>query len=108
MHQITELEAQAGVVGSVKDFHSSADFFLENGGAELAAWFPRITLRRQEEALLVTEAQPLIGYILSTGDTSGMPTQTLDRLQDMVEAEIRSQGAFRIAKISGLFIAENA
>jgi len=32
---------------------------------ELAAWFPRVTLQRQEEALLVTETQPLIDYVLS-------------------------------------------
>lgn len=107
MRQITEMEARAGVAGGVKEFHSSADFFLENGGAELRAWFPRVTLRRQEEALRITEAQPLIDYILSTGGTSGMPAQTLDRLRDMVETEIREQGAFRIDKISGLFIAEN-
>jgi len=47
MHQITELEARAGVVGGVKDFYSSSDFFLENGGAELGAWFLRVTLHRQ-------------------------------------------------------------
>ena len=107
MRQITELEAHAGVVGGVKDFHSSADFFLENGEAELAAWFPRVTLRRQEEALLVTEAQPLIDYILSVVDGLEIAAGTLDRLRDMVEAGIREQGAFRIDKISGLLIAEN-
>lgn len=108
MRQIMELESQAGVVGGVKDFRSSSDFFLENGGAELMAWFPRVTLRRQEEALLVTETQPLIDYILSVMDGSDVEDDALERLRDMVEAEIREQGAFRIDKISGLFIAENA
>ena len=107
MRQIEELEVRAGVVGGVKDFHSSSDFFLENGGAELAAWFSGVTLRRQEEALLVTEAQPLIDYILSVVDGSGIEGHVQDRLRDMIEVEIREQGAFRIDKISGLFIAEN-
>jgi hypothetical protein len=95
------------IVGGVKTFRASADFFLENGEAELAAWFPRVTLRLQEEALLVTEAQPLIAYILSVVGGSGLAAQTLDRLRDTMEAEIRDHGAFRIDRISGLLIAEN-
>lgn len=107
MRQVMELEDRLGIVGGVKTFRASADFFLENGGAELAAWFPRVTLRRHEELLLVTEAQPLIAYILSVVGGSGLAVGTLDRLRDTVEAEIRNQGAFRIDRLSGLFIAEN-
>lgn len=107
MRQVVELEDRLGIVGGVKTFVAAADFFLENGEADLAAWFPRVTLQRQEEKLLVTEAQPLIDYILSVVGRAGLATEILDRLRDMVEAEIKDQGAFRIDKISGLFIAEN-
>ena len=107
MRQIAELEARVGVTNGVRGFHASADFFLESGVAELAAWFSRVTLRRQEEVLLVTEAQPLIDYILSVVGGSGLAVGTLDRLRGAVEAEIGERGAFRIDKISGLFIAGN-
>ncbi len=107
MRQVEELEGRAGVVGGVKDFHSSSGFFLENGETELAAWFSGVTLRRQEEALLVTEAQPLIDYICSVVNAPGLEGGTQETLRELIEAEIRQQGAFRIDKISGLFVAEN-
>lgn len=107
MRQVMELEDGLGIVGGVKTFLETTDFCLENGEAEFAAWFPCVTLHRQEEALLVTEAQPLIAYILSVMGGSGLSVETLDRLRERVETEIRDKGAFRIDRISGLFIAEN-
>ena len=107
MRQVMELEDRLDIAGGVKGFAAAADFFLENGEAELAAWFPNVTLRVQEDALLVTEVQPLCDYVLSITDGSGLPSGALDRLRDAVEAEIISRGAFRIDKASGLFIAEN-
>jgi SAM-dependent methyltransferase len=107
MGQVAALEARVGIVGGVRTFMLAADFFLENGMAELAAWFPSVTLHRQEEALFVTEVQPLIDYILSIVGKPGLDSETLQRLRDTVEAEIKEHGGFRIDKISGLFIAEN-
>lgn len=57
MRRIMKREAGLGIIGGVKDFHSSAGFFLEKGEADLAAWFPRITLRRLEEVLRVASGQ---------------------------------------------------
>lgn len=107
MRQITELEECFGIAGGIKAFVASADFVLENGKADLAAWFPHVTLRRQEEILLVTEAQPLIDYILSVVGSPGLTAETVGRLRTVVEAEIKDQGAFRVDKVSGLFIAES-
>jgi len=107
MRRLTELEAHLGVVGGVRTAVDSAGFTLENGEAELMAWFPHVTLHRMEEALLVTETQPLIDYVLSVVGRSGLSAQTLDKMRDIVDAEIREQGAFRIDKVSGLFIAAN-
>lgn len=108
MRQVMELEDHLGILGGVKAFVAAADFFLENGGDELAAWFSHVTLRRQEEVLLVTEAQPLCDYVLSATDGSGIAAGTLERLRDMVETEIKEKGAFGIDKVSGLFISENS
>lgn len=41
-------------------------FYLETGGAEMAPWFSPVTIHHYEDALVLTEAQPLIAYILST------------------------------------------
>ena len=107
MRQVKELETRVGIAGGVKGFYEAAGFSLESGEAELAGWFPGVTLRRQEEALLVTEAQPLIDYLLSVIDGPQPTVETLSEIRDIVEAEIRGQGAFRIDKTSGLFLAES-
>lgn len=63
-------------------------------------------MRRQEETLVVTEAQPLIDYILSGTSVAGLTDETLSRLRAEISAEISRTGAFRIDKITGLFIGE--
>lgn len=40
-------------------------FGLENGQTQLAPWFGSTELRRFENALAVTEVEPLVAYILS-------------------------------------------
>ncbi len=107
MRQIADLEESVGFVSDLGAFIREKNFFLlENGKTELDAWFSRVTFLRQEETLVVTEAQPLIDYIRSGVDVSALTTEKMNKLADMVEAEIRRQGAFRIDKITGLFIAE--
>jgi SAM-dependent methyltransferase len=79
-------------------------FTLENGAAQLRPWFPSIRLERYEDALLVTEAKPLIEYILS-GRIEFSPEES-DALIRFVGQEMARQGGkIYIAKESGLFIA---
>ncbi len=40
-------------------------FSLENGEARLSRWFSELSLRRREGFLLVTEARPLLEYLMS-------------------------------------------
>jgi len=40
-------------------------FVLETGGEQLAPWFEDVSLHRYDDALVVTEAGPLIDYVLS-------------------------------------------
>ena len=106
MKQIADLEASLGIVGSLRAFAGSANFFkLENGGAELAAWFPSVELRRLEDVLAVTEAQPLIDYILSFADGAIPTNDKVEELKAAVEQEIRNKGAFHVDKVSGMFVA---
>jgi ubiquinone/menaquinone biosynthesis C-methylase UbiE len=81
----------------------SITFDLENGGEQLARWFPHVTRRRYEDALVVTEAEPLLAYVLSGYAGSAMAGDRLAELAALLEQEIASHGAIRITKDCGLF-----
>ncbi|MDP9373488.1 MAG: class I SAM-dependent methyltransferase [Chloroflexota bacterium] len=88
-------------------------FRLEDGGAELSSLFPVVRLERYEDALVVSEAAPLVDYILSGAGLGGWehlpsdPTagEARARLLEFVERELAASGAVRITKDAGLFIA---
>lgn len=88
-------------------------FRLEDGGAELSSLFPVVRLERYEDALVVSEAAPLVDYILSGAGLGGwehMPSnptagEARARLLEFVERELAASGAVRITKDTGLFIA---
>lgn len=81
------------------------DFSLENGQAQLTGWFDAIELRRYEDALVVTEAMPLVDYILSTVRL-GLVEERRRDLFDYIQAELDANGrAIHITKEGGMFIA---
>jgi len=83
----------------------SDSFTLENGRTQLAAWFTEIKLTRYEDALEVTEAAPLVDYVLS-GWARQILEKRLDQFRQFVTGEIESRhGVFHITKDSGLFVA---
>lgn len=93
---------------------TAADTFgLETGSGQLAPWFSEVELRRFEDSLVVTQAEPLVAYVLSTNRAheilSGLPKDEIDRrvldLGAALEREIAECGAIRITKDPGLFIA---
>ncbi|MGH3087803.1 MAG: class I SAM-dependent methyltransferase [Rubrobacteraceae bacterium] len=86
-------------------------FSLENGREQLAPWFSEVSLRKREDALVVTESGPLVDYLLSMMD-AGEASERLSeeefgggasRLAGAVEEEIDAGGAVRITKSAGLF-----
>ena len=90
-----------------------ADFTLDNGREQLAPWFDPVEMRRREDALAVTDAEPLVAYVLST-----MPAQALlaelpppearrrvSKLRDEIERNLAERGVIRISRNSGLFVA---
>jgi ubiquinone/menaquinone biosynthesis C-methylase UbiE len=80
-----------------------AQFSLENGGEQLAAYFTNVRLYLYEDGLEVTEVEPLIAYILTTMtfDEADMP-----RLRAGIAAEIAQKGAVHVTKSQGMFVAE--
>jgi ubiquinone/menaquinone biosynthesis C-methylase UbiE len=78
-------------------------FALEDS-AELAPWFVEITIRRYEDKLIITEAGPLVDYILSMSSAELIKTRRAD-LTRFIEHELAANGAIHISKDSGLIIA---
>jgi ubiquinone/menaquinone biosynthesis C-methylase UbiE len=86
---------QATTVGGMPD-----TFYLEDGGEQLAPWFADIAVRRYENELLVTEAEPLIASARTRGK---LDEQQLAAFAEYVEAEISQHRVIRLAKEVGLF-----
>src|SRR4030042_1318970 len=88
---------------------SADEFTLENGLLQLEPWFDYIEIRRYEDSLMVTEAQPLLAYIHSMIIRSNdlAENQQDDVLHATIKKLIDQQGYIYIQKSSGLFIGEN-
>jgi len=81
-----------------------ASFVLENGYEILTAFFDEIHLYRYEDSLVVTEAGPLVDYLLS-GRYKTLLEESRNDLIEFINQIIKTQGAVRITKDSGLFTA---
>ena len=92
---------------TIDNTFSANAFTLENGAEQLAPWF-KVDIRYYEDALVVTEAEPLVAYLLSMvprGDFQINPEQ-ITALQHIIEDRIRVEGCIRITKSTGLFISQ--
>jgi SAM-dependent methyltransferase len=79
-------------------------FVLETGGDEIAQHVSHVELARYEDALDVTEASPLVDYILSSSGSTFNEEQ-VQALAAFVQAELDAKGSIHIRKDNGLFIA---
>ena len=80
-------------------------FVLETAGDEIAQHFSQVKLLRYDDALEVTEAAPLVDYILSSSGPVFNEEHT-QALAAFVQAELNTKGSIHIRKDSGLFIAQ--
>jgi len=81
------------------------DFTLEDGSSQLGACFNSVQMRRYENWLEVTQAAPLVDYILSTVRLQ-IAEKRRDDLFQFVEAEMNANGgAIHITIDGGIFIA---
>ncbi len=93
-------------------FQAPLAFSLENGAAQLAGSFPGVSLLRYEDALVVTEAEPLVDYLLS-GRASDVARETahdefgrrVSELEERLEQELAARGEIRVTKDVGMFVA---
>ncbi len=80
-------------------------FRLETGGAELGRWFNHVELRRYPNALAITEAEPLVAFILSMVHADDFDANQRAALHAYIEQQIAKHGPLHITKDTGVFIA---
>jgi SAM-dependent methyltransferase len=101
---LRELDELAGrYVPEVSLAESAERFSLEGGGALLAPHFSDLRALRYDDSLVITEADPVVDYILSSG--AAVAADTIEALRQDVAATIAREGAFRVRKETGLFVA---
>lgn len=80
-------------------------FGLENGKAILSKYFNYVELKKYDDALLITESQPLIDYILSChGNQNEFLGNRLKEFKTYIEDLINQTNGIKITKDSGIFI----
>jgi ubiquinone/menaquinone biosynthesis C-methylase UbiE len=81
-------------------------FSLENGGEQLREHFHDLKLIRYEDGLEVTEASPLVGYVLSFGSVNKtLKGQRRKEFEDYIGDILEKKGKIEITKDTGMFIA---
>jgi len=82
------------------------EFTLESGADQLRLYFHRVEMRRYPDSLHITEAEPLVDYLLSSFRFSQEKDRRSELLQ-YVEAELRAGGgSLEVTKDSGLFLCD--
>ena len=77
--------------------------------AQLAPFFPSITVADGRDTLRITDVEAVVGYVLSfDGAKQVIVGDRLDALHRRVREEIESAGAFIVRTHSGLFVARKA
>lgn len=93
MRQLDEL------VGDDWDFARLGDLFgLENGIAQLEAFFVDVRVERMESELAVTEVEPLVAYVASSSTFHG----DIEQIRRDAEAVFAREGVFRIETQPGV------
>jgi SAM-dependent methyltransferase len=76
-------------------------FVLETGAEQLAPWFSGVTLHRYDDALEVTEVEPLVEYVASKVALAEERKAAFARFAE--EEVARLGGVLRVSKDYGLF-----
>jgi len=85
------------------DWGRDAPFTLENGRDQLAAWFSHVETHRYEDALVVTEAEPLIASLVSKYVSPPLDSDARADLVRRVHEALAAHGVIRATKDFGLF-----
>jgi ubiquinone/menaquinone biosynthesis C-methylase UbiE len=78
-------------------------FGLETGAEKLSPWFADVKVHRFEDALIVTEATPLVAYVQSMAIGPSVTAGRLAEFTHFIESELARLGSIYIGKEPGLF-----
>ncbi|MBV9278739.1 MAG: class I SAM-dependent methyltransferase [Chloroflexi bacterium] len=84
-----------------------AIFGLESGREQVAAFFGEVTVLRKPNPLVVTEAEPLVAYVLSLPAESNRVGDRVEELTAWVQGELDAHGAIQITTDTGLIAARS-
>ncbi|MCX7838302.1 MAG: methyltransferase domain-containing protein [Anaerolineae bacterium] len=82
------------------------NFHRDNGHAILAPYFPNARWVEYPDTLLVTQVEPLMEYATSFFGWGIIGRERENELYEIIAERIAREGAFRITKSVGIFIAE--
>lgn len=106
LREIDLLCERAGIgIGGIMGSPARSVFSLQNGALQMTPYFAQIESRLFESDLAVTEAEPLMAFILSTRIAESISQTQLHTLQMLIDEELTAHGVVRIPKETGLFIA---
>jgi ubiquinone/menaquinone biosynthesis C-methylase UbiE len=85
-------------------------FALENGAAQLRPFFSQVELQRYADGLKITQAKPLVDYLLSmiSNFNREFAEEEIQRFTQEIEDEIHAKGSINIPKDAGMFIARSS
>lgn len=108
LHELSELVRAALPSADTEQVSMyAAEFTLENGAAQLAPHFSDVRTIVYEDALRVTEVEPLIAYVLSSPLKKGLGAEQIERLRGLVAQRMDERGYIYIGKALGVFRARN-
>jgi len=82
------------------------NFGLETGKTQLERWFAEVRLARYEDALVVTEIEPVVAYVQSMIE-KGVDEGAEEAFKRLLAHELATSGTIRITKDVGLFKAQS-
>jgi ubiquinone/menaquinone biosynthesis C-methylase UbiE len=108
MRELDELVWKHWPKSPWKGLGESSPFILENGQEQLAPFFAQITLDTYDDALEVTEAEPLAAFAFSGRLGSLLTREMRESFTNLIRQELAKQGTIHITKASGMFEAHKA
>lgn len=81
-------------------------FGLENGGKMLRKYFEDVKMMKYNDNLEVTEAEPLVNYILSTKVNKIIKDSNKEDFKEYIVNILKIRSKIEITKESGLFMAQ--
>lgn len=105
MKEITQLVQEFNPEIHLASENLYDQFGLENGEAILKPYFGSVISRRYEDSIEISEADPLISYILSChGNQNRLLLDHYKEFREFVQNKVRD--GFHITKDAGVFLAE--